>query len=97
MAVRFLDDVIIDVSRTPSPRRPAPPARSGWESWQEPLLHCNVRHSEAVRLATRLTRRIQQAAHGIAEALAKSGAWAFTDSRFARSGPRQRTGQILHV
>lgn len=104
VAVRFLDDVI-DVSRYPFPElgeaaRATRKIGLGVMGLAELLAALGIPYDseEAVRLATRLMRRIQQAAHTASRRLAEErGAFpAFTDSRFARSGPR-RNAQVTSV
>ncbi|CMO82671.1 ribonucleoside-diphosphate reductase subunit alpha [Mycobacterium tuberculosis] len=104
VAVRFLDDVI-DVSRYPFPElgeaaRATRKIGLGVMGLAELLAALGIPYDseEAVRLATRLMRRIQQAAHTASRRLAEErGAFpAFTDSRFARSGPR-RNAQVPSV
>lgn len=106
-AVRFLDDVI-DVSRYPFPElgeatRATRKIGLGVMGLAEMLATLGIPYDseEAVRLAGKVMRRIQQAAHMASRRLADDrGAFpafpAFAGSRFARSGPR-RNAQVTSV
>lgn len=104
VAVRFLDDVI-DVSRYPFPElgeatRATRKIGLGVMGLAELLAMLSIPYDseKAVRLASRVMRRIQQAAHAASSRLAEDrGSFpAFADSRFVRSGPR-RNAQVTSV
>jgi ribonucleoside-diphosphate reductase alpha chain len=104
LAVRFLDDVI-DVSRYPFPElgeatRAGRKIGLGVMGLAEMLASLGVPYDsdQGVRLAGRIMRCIQQAAHAASARLAEDrGAFpAFADSRFAGSGPR-RNAQVTSV
>ncbi len=104
LAVRFLDDVI-DVSRYPFPElgeatRATRKIGLGVMGLAELLATLGVPYDseEAVRLAGRVMRRIQRAAHSASARLAdvRGSFPALAESRYAGSGPR-RNAQVTSV
>jgi ribonucleoside-diphosphate reductase alpha chain len=104
VAVRFLDNVI-DVSRYPFPElaeatRATRKVGLGVMGLAELLATLGIPYDseEALRLVSRVMRRIQRQAHTASRRLAEDrGSFpAFADSRFARSGPR-RNAQVTSV
>ena len=102
LAVRFLDDVI-DVNDYPFPEldqasRATRKIGLGMMGLAELLATLGIPYDsqQAVRLAGRIARHIQQAAHVASAQLAEArGSFpAFAESRFAHSGPAQRAGHI---
>ncbi|MGH3562001.1 MAG: adenosylcobalamin-dependent ribonucleoside-diphosphate reductase, partial [Mycobacterium sp.] len=104
LAVRFLDDVI-DVSRYPIPElgtatRATRKIGLGVMGLAEMLASLGIPYDseQGVRLAGRIIRHVQKAAHAASEQLAEDrGAFpAFADSRFAKSAPR-RHAQVTSI